>query len=797
MVDLKPPKSVFVALAENTIILLFILVSNRAWLVKPDLTIGRNWDFSFPTDVLADRIGVASDYMWHDAFANTTLLASHFFINKVFVFAAEFISIDYLVKLYFVVVFCLAFNSAKMALTRFSASTFITFIGAAIYAFSPYNFSLIISGSIYAWLAYAFLPLFLMKSFDALINPNSRNLLLMALFQFPVVCFLQFYLLGLGIVGLVALTCWIDQDVPKKQILKNIGTVTVTLIGLNSFWLLPITYSWVEFTANTINHTSVVNELPAVRDNTQSLFEIISGVGFSNRNFYYNSMTKYQQAIFLIGRIGLLILMLYFGFKKKNCRRLIVVFLIGSLLAFFVKGGNPPFGDITVWIYENVPLLRIYRSIQNIFFVVPLIFSILFVVTANDLGRKHHLILIVCLLFSLNGWFIIGDLGSARLQAEGKNFAEIYSNDAQVEAIYKNNSSRYLLHRELFIPSAKSAEFVSVEGGKNPQGGIADYYYLKNQGLFLESHAAFELSNLEYGLNYDLLAQHQVRYVTLRNDIKHHFWNEHDDYKANVLSTLETNLEKVFENDIAVTFRVEEFVAPFHLCPDFTERLSNTFFGVCRLNETTKKKQTKSALNCDSGRETVNYSKVSPVEYNVQISGLKLGCEYLLRFAQTFSKGWHILVVDEDKFEISGLSSSNLQFKDQKNKSASSVGAEEQFVSEMFFKSIQNNTLANSLSVLDLLINRRLSEQLIKPMDWNTISWRGFEPVTAVSLLPAELVETYPDILRYEGENKVNVSLVFYFVPQLYAYAGRLITITIFIGLCFCATPRIRNSAPK
>ena len=86
MVDLKPPKFVLTALAENTIILLFILVSNRAWLIKPDLTIGRNWDFSFPTNVFNDQINIASDFMWHDAFGNTTLLASHFFINKLFIF---------------------------------------------------------------------------------------------------------------------------------------------------------------------------------------------------------------------------------------------------------------------------------------------------------------------------------------------------------------------------------------------------------------------------------------------------------------------------------------------------------------------------------------------------------------------------------------------------------------------------------------------------------------------------------------------------------------------------------------
>ena len=88
-----------------------------------------------------------------------------------------------------------------------------------------------------------------------------------------------------------------------------------------------------------------------------------------------------------------------------------------------------------------------------------------------------------------------------------------------------------------------------------------------------------------------------------------------------------------------------------------------------------------------------------------------------------------------------------------------------------------------------------MPKKRFKPMDWNTISWRGFEPVTAVSLSPAEMVDANPDAIKFGAGHTLDISLIFYFIPQLYAYAGRLITMIIFTGLFFCAIFPKRNRA--
>ena len=313
-----------------------------------------------------------------------------------------------------------AFFFFKKLLDFLNQKSFLNYLSALLFAFSPFLFSDIIGGSWYMWVSYVAAPLFFLNLVKFSQEGKVKYLLgFLTTAVFVIASLQHFFLIELVTFAYLIFQLFINKELNLKKVILYWISAQALLIAFNLYWLLPFFFSFGDFVKSS-SEASFAGAFESVRYSTQNLLSIASLTGYLDRNLYYYALNEglvafMSLAVFVIW--GSIISFFIWGKKEAKIKAsvwLIILFLLGLI----IKGGNNPLGELTMWIYNHFPLMRLYRSPQHLMFVAAFIIPVLFSFSLNFCYQafvKYRKLILsgfaLCLFFWLSGWWFNGDLG--------------------------------------------------------------------------------------------------------------------------------------------------------------------------------------------------------------------------------------------------------------------------------------------------------------------------------------------------------------------------------------------------
>ena len=541
----------------------FLLSFRKIFGIKGIL--GHNWDWSFPAiDVLFKKIDLLSRYAWWDFDLGSplNLTLSQIGPNTVVKSLAFIFPPKVVIIILLFLVTLTAFFSFKKLLDFLNQKNFLNYLPALLFAFSPFLFSDIIGGSWYMWVSYAASPLFFLNLVKFSQEGKVKYLLGFLVTSVFVIASLQhFFLIELITFAYLIFQLFFNKDKElnlKKVILCWISAQTL-LIVFNLYWLLPFFFSFGDFVKSS-SAASFAGSFESVRYSTQNLLSIASLTGYLDRNLYYFVLNEglvafMSLAVFAIW--GSIISFFIWG-KKEAKIKASAWGIILFLLVLIVKGGNDPLEELTMWIYNHFPLMKLYRSPQHLMFtvafIIPVLFSFSLDFCCQKFAKYQKLILsgfVLCLFFWLSGWWFNGDMGHTILKNQKKDYVDFYELSPLISEVYHQNETSKEDNRLFFLPASNSPAYLANEYQNLAQGGQPEYMYLKNPTFTLENiffakeiHNAF-CHNLK--INYfNYLSLFSVKQVALRADI-YPLYSQIDPNKCWDLMKVKSSLDNVKE----------------------------------------------------------------------------------------------------------------------------------------------------------------------------------------------------------------------------------------------------------
>jgi len=575
-----------------------------------------------------------------------------------------------------------------------------------------------------------------------------------------------------------------DKIYKPNTILTRMVIFSILFVLLNAYWILPLYTDWSSFNQNVIKNAPLVGEFLSVHESKHDIFSIFTMTGFFNRNFYINSIPDSQQVLFYLYVIGLWCIVVYaLRTKKKNLVLLTIIYL---LLMLFVKGGNYPFQDLFMSIYENVFIFKIYRSPQNLFFISVFLFCIILSISLatfdNLVGSRISYIFLLLIPIYLTGWVIDGEFGSKELKNDRVGHLDFYYPNDDLKVAIENNYNRSIVYNELFIPSETSLNFFTSD--KNKYGGQGDdpnYSYLKNySSLFLKTNDDVIKSLLQSDLDEKFFKMHNIRYITVRNDVGNHFRNIASEYSHLANKILEKKYKKVYSSDSVNTYIVSDndFGHRFAICDsaNLQDVNLNTFFDYavdCVVNENKLKPR------------LVEFSRLDRTKYRVRIKGVRKNQKFMLKLKVPYDTHWSLYPYrHQNQFE-----SNSLKYKEQlidqydiHNNHVINYGVEPSFYDNNIFISRKiDNVLQNN----SLTISNDLDIGLVKYK--NTIGKH-----TKIRSEPDQyngwdidfnlVINNYPESIKYNKNGLYDIDFIVVHNQQFYLELGRLISFISFIS---------------
>lgn len=664
-------------------------------------SIGHNWDWGFPgMQFMFSRINELSLYSWNGFNLGRELnLQSHVIINEGISLLGALIGVKWSVVIIIFSALSIAFVSFKKLLDHInSCRAFFHYIPSLLYAFSPFLFNEIIGGSWYMWISYAFAPLLFLNLIKYLYHNDTKNFIGYLVTSFFVLVSLQnFVLIEIIIILFLVLHAIFRGDhgqIIKCMVIRYIK-IHVVLFIINLYWIIPFINS-LDIFYSMIRNTSFTGNFEGIRYITQNIVSISSLSGYLDRNMYYYAIPKGLLFLFNVMIIIfwlLIIVILFLKNKKIVSKNNIIIWLaILVFILLFIKGGNPPFEDLTMFIFQNFPLMSLYRSPQHLMFaaafIIPLLMSfVLHYYIARGVSKKIVAGLGLCIvLFWTSAWWYNGDLGSKFLRNKSRDHIDFYTLSPALKNFYDHNENNFLTYRQLFLPTVFSPDYLSNEYQRKAQGGLPEYTHLKNPTFSAEFNAIAD--NIDnkfcYEKTFDLLSYlsiANVRYISLRDDIyPHHtkcgvfkLWNfndvKNDIVKNQNLSSINDDENLYMVHDAYFIPRV--FIPSKIIMADYDPKdipylVSSNYVvgtGIFLKGQNTDKIINTSEYIFAKKREglIVEFKKINPTKYRVRLHGAQ--GTFPLVFSESFHDGWKAYV------------NQNVRVKNQKNNLKSKIGA--------------------------------------------------------------------------------------------------------------------------
>ena len=249
------------------------------------------------------------------------------------------------------------------------------------------------------------------------------------------------------------------------------------------------------------------NSLSAHYNNSQNFILNIFGLGFLDRNFFNNVLDF---------KIFYLSLYLFAYYKILNLEKnlfinfTLISLLILSFMSTEISSNLLPF--LKIFLFE-FKIFNIFRSPQNLLFLYPLLFSIIFYFVFFKLKITNQFLLICIFLYP---WIWEGDLGHDKLKNNPKKigFIDFVKKDEDYINTLKYINKNYSLNSVIFYPYTSSPIYKKNDYQSLNQGNIPEYLYLKPK-IF---HSEYKKKYLENTVKNNK----NLKYIVVRNDINFH-----------------------------------------------------------------------------------------------------------------------------------------------------------------------------------------------------------------------------------------------------------------------------------
>lgn len=543
----------------------------RKLLLQPG-TIGHNWDWAIP--VLPECLEKMSScfYTWNDAslgepmslrFSINTFMAliggmwqlgiDSSFISKSLPFFTILIS--------GISMFCLLENILREEHKNTGRTDvdriifYPSFLGGFFYAFSPFLMFEFIGG---AWLEYssqALIPLIILFFRRAYLFPHSRfsNLTIAAVLLAFASISLHTVIFVYAIIGF-----YIALQPQRRLLFKNLIVLTILYSLFSSWWLVP-TVAQLASVIGTASSQDVLS-LNNIRSGAPSLLEALSATGYA-RPFFKQMLSPDLKPLWALVTYGLICLIFTEILFFRKTREGLFWLCLFTVSLIFATAGNPPLSQCVTWMYENIFLMRMFRSPQAISVVPVLSLAILVGIASASFLRRNLDILsrpykkygfytatLTSLIIWFNPFFIQGDLGMSVLKEEHKYFdhIDVYNVPPSYQKIFSQINKDKDDFRVLFLPMVASPRYLKTEYQSTAHGLDPSVYYSPHSGVFADLMAdglSRRFINLldksftkrvngENTLEIDkLLNLVNTRFVLLRKDVLPHYSYSKDTWR--------------------------------------------------------------------------------------------------------------------------------------------------------------------------------------------------------------------------------------------------------------------------
>ncbi len=813
----------FKVIAPLALFFILFALAHRGWLFEPNILFGHNWDFSFPeVDELGPRVVGLSTQAHHNYHGHASLISSHVHVNALYSLLASVFSVSVASRL--ILFFCslIAFVGMQRFLNQWTTRSGALF-GATLYAFSPFFFSIIIAGSWYAWVSYAFIPIFIDSTLRYMARGRVIDLVVGALAATLSLTFLQYIPIAiLAVLWLVVLDLFCHRLSFLKTLLRGVIFTAISTL-LNLYWLYPFLADLTRFQEIVAgSNTQIVGNFAAVENSTQSLFFVFLGAGFLDRNFYFNAIPDSLVPLFVLGMMVMWLVIFMALFRRKSAARsqFLGVLVLFLLVALMVKGGNPPFGDVTMWVYRKITLFRMYRSPQNLFFIIAFLMPILLAMALKvhqESGWVRAGQWVLPLIpFILIGWLAEERMGRSLLEEKKVGHIDFYKAQDDLKNIIRNNLGRKLAHTELFIPTDYSIRFLlppsgTARGGTGPdqqggQGGEPNYPYLKNISALPVLNDQNLVDRLGENLSPSLLAMHSIRYITLRRDVAYHFRQTAPDYMDVLETRLEKGLVKTYDGLRIKTYQVrdEDFRPVVMACEKNLKATAldwayEGWMGVDAMICARSFNPSLPKVDMLQTPDLIEYRKVEPYHYRLRLRGVQPDKPVLLRLGVPHDTHWRIIPADSvgpDETATNmdagdsvrdtlnardALSGQSVQELSARGLSPTRAG-EGGFISKLFHGVIQNDNLPNDQLFGPMFpVGSAATRQIVLAGVLNQFNGWIIDP-TAWN-------KSHPNArtLREDGRIDLDLAIVHgqqYRLYQGWFVSGLTLALLIFLGVC-------------
>jgi len=453
--------------ALGIIYILLILVIFKAWFL-PGVITGGDMSYFFPS--MYDNFQIhPSDWAFFagNGFGGTAIphMPIIFIISILFFFGKTFsLSWDMLLRIFILFPFLICSTLFPYLLFKklFPENPF-AIISSFLFTLNTYVLMLVSGGLVIIGIAYALIPLSFLFVFNILESTDrNKKVLIFQILSLGLAFGIQSILdvrvtymtvIGVGIYLLSLLFINKEYFIALKKFIF-ILVIPLLICGLiNSFWIIPaLLYGSNPLEQLGDNYTTV----ESVRFFSFAKFE--NTISLLHPNWPENifGKTYFQRPEFLLFSILAFLSLLFVG--KYNKKIILPVVIIGIIGAFLAKGANEPFGQIYIFLFENVPGFVFYRDPTKWYMLIALSFAILIPFTLFELYKKYRKVaLFIPVLFVV--YFLItifpallgnlsGTLQTSEVPEEYAKFEEFMLQQKPGRVLWVPSPSRFSYYSE-------------------------------------------------------------------------------------------------------------------------------------------------------------------------------------------------------------------------------------------------------------------------------------------------------------------------------------------------------------
>jgi len=295
--------------------------------------------------------------------------------------------------LFYIPFMLLSFGSSIFFIKKVFPNNKIWFISPIIFSINTYILMIVGGGQIPTALSYTFIPLTLYFFIKLAEKVNSEKL---EIIQYIIFCSLLLSVqalldLRIAFVTSLAILVYLLFEFWDKGLKIGLKTLIfysfsfIILALINSYWIIPVIF----FGINPIEQLGIAYSSSGIVE-FLSFARLENSISLSHPYWPENIFGKvgFMKPEFLLLPILAFSSLFFVKKNNKNTKCILHFALIGLVGIFLGKGASEPFGNLYIWMFDNIPGFQLFRDSFKWYVLTILSYSILIPFTIQNIYDK-------------------------------------------------------------------------------------------------------------------------------------------------------------------------------------------------------------------------------------------------------------------------------------------------------------------------------------------------------------------------------------------------------------------------